>query len=119
MPRIVFSGPPRPELVLELVGNTGSQGRDRPNIQVEVRPAVAANADTRRKRIVDGRMAERAGDTNALDSIASNLGDDTDDRVLFQQLASDAWIVEVELPCRERLDDRRRQRLRIDLEADG
>src|SRR3989442_4607593 len=62
---IVFARAPRAELGLESIRQRWRQSHDRPHVQVEIRPYVQPLSDTRRERVVDGRVAERARDADA------------------------------------------------------
>ena len=70
MSRVVFARSPIRELQLrrgiQLIG--GRQAEDEAGVQVEIRPSVEPAADAGREGVVDGRMAQRAGDAQARDS---------------------------------------------------
>jgi hypothetical protein len=122
-PRVVAAGAPALEGGLrgvvvdaELRGHRrqpGRQRQDRAGVEVAVRPPIEAIADTRQDRVVDGRVAERAGDADARDRSVDDGAAHADHRVQPDQRDRGGRIVEVR--GREHL---RRNGGRIDLEAD-
>src|SRR5262245_48276482 len=63
--RIVFARAPGIEDRLRRGVDRGRQRDDGPRIQGAIRPSVEPLADAGREGIVDGRVAERAGNANA------------------------------------------------------
>ena len=95
------------------------QRDDRADVQIDVRPAVQPLADARRKRVVDRRVAERARDADAGElARVVDRALDADDRIQPQQFDGHGGVGQVDLPGAKRGDDRRRQGLDVDLEAD-
>ena len=62
---IIFTRAPRVELGLGGRIQRRREGHDRPHVQVGVGPSVQPFANPWRKRVVDRRMAECAGDADA------------------------------------------------------
>jgi hypothetical protein len=82
--------------------------------------AHPAMTDAGRERVVDRRVAQRAGDADGDNlSIAIDPASHADDGVQSQKFGGDARISEIDLVLLERLDEFRRQCVHIHLEADG
>src|SRR5204863_7327633 len=62
--RVVLARSPCAELRFRRRVERRRQREDRAGVEVAVRPAVEALADAGRERVVDGRVAERAGDAD-------------------------------------------------------
>ena len=120
VPRIVFARTPRVEFRLGGGVERGRQGDDRADIQIGVCPPIQPPADAARERVIDGRVAERAGDANAcqlpgtVDSSA-----DADDGVEPKQLDGHRRVVQIDLTAFERDDDFARQGFEVDFETNA
>ena len=86
----------------------------RAGIEVAVGPAVAAMADAGRHRVVDGRVAQRAGDADPRDPAIDDLAAHADHRVERDQRDGGGGIREV--GAGEHVG---RHRVGVDLEADA
>ena len=128
--RVVATWPPTGEHLLhgldidtEEVGErlkVRCQRYDRADVQIAVGPTVEPLTDTRRERVVDGRVTKRALDAHRLDAaVRVGEGGDTDDGVELEQGDGRGWIVEVDLGRFDLLLQSARQRVCIDLEANG
>ena len=70
------------------------------------------------KRVVDRRVAEGTRDADARELIRlADLALDPDDSVEPQELDGHGGVAQIDLPCPQRRDDLRRQRLDVDLES--
>ena len=118
--RIVFARTPRVEFRLGRGIERGRQRHDRADIQIGVCPSIQPPADAARERVVDRRVAERAGDADAgelprtVDSSA-----DADDGVQPQQFDGHGRVGQIDLTGLQRGDDLPRQGLDVDLETNG
>src|SRR5262245_661922 len=75
-------------------------------------------ADAVCERVVDGGVAERAGDPDRLEMTgAVDRALDAEDGVELQQRDGDGWVVQIDLLRLERVDDARRKRVDVDLES--
>ncbi len=120
VPRIVFARTPGVEFRLGGGVERGRQGDDRADIQIGVCPPIQPPADAARERVIDGRVAERAGDANAcqlprtVDSSA-----DADDGVEPKQFDGHRRVVQIDLTGFQRGDNLARQGFDVDLETNG
>ena len=130
---VVEAGAPAQEHLLErvdrrwvagpedLVGHRRQVGRERDDqadVQILVRPAVEPLADSRGERVVDGRMAEGAGDADRAER-ATRVEEalDADDRVQLQERERGRRTVEIDLALLELRLDVPREGIDVDLQA--
>ena len=98
----------------------GAKRYDRADVQIAVGPTVEPLTNSRRERVVDGRVTKRALDAHRLDAaVGVGEGGDTDDGVELEQGDGRRWIVEVDLAGLDLFLQSVWQRVCIDLEADG
>ena len=120
MARIVFARTPGVEFRLGRGVERGRQGDDRADIQIDVRPPVQPPADAARERVVDGRVAERAGDADARQLPARSTLPRTPTTALSRSSSTvTAGSFRSTSPALQRGDDLARQRFDVDLETDG
>ena len=117
---IVLSGSPRPEFGFRGVVQRWRERHDRTDIQVGVRPSIETSSDSRRERVVDGRVAQRARHPHFCQLARLVHGSlDADHRVQPQQFERDGGIGEIDLATSKRVDDRPWKRLDVDLQTNG
>ncbi len=96
------------------------QRHDRADVEIAVGPVVEPLTNARRERVVDGRMTKRALDAHRPDAaVGVGEGGDADDGVELEQGDGRGWIVEVDLGRFDLLLQSARQRVCLDLEANG
>ena len=111
MPRIVFSRTPRRKLRLEAIVQARREAENRADVQIAIGPAIQSAADAACEGVVDGRMAQGAGDADT-GHIAPGVdsSDDADDRIQPKQFHRDGGILQVHLIGLKRSHERRWQR---------
>ena len=127
--RIELSGPPARQHRLErrLVDTEeggydpeiGSERDDGADIQIAIGPAIQPAADSGGERVIDRGVAQRARDTHRV-QVAAGVEESlhSNDGIEFQQGHGRGGIVEIDLTTLQSLEDGRRQRVDIDLQAD-
>jgi hypothetical protein len=96
------------------------RGRDdAADVEVAVGEAVDARAHPRSDRVIDGRVAQRAGDAHRR-QVARRVeeADDAEHGVLLDERQRDRRIVEVHAAVLQRLELRARERVGVDLEPE-
>src|SRR5437588_5527844 len=100
----------------------GRESDDGADVEVLVGPAVETMADARGERVVDGRVAQRAGDADRLQAFAGVVrvvedAFDADDGAELQQRQSRGRVIEVDLAGLDGFHDVAWQRVGGDLES--
>jgi len=121
-PRVVPSGAPAVEDRLGRLVERRGERDDRPDVEVAVGPAVEALPDTVGERVVDRRVAKRAGDADPGERVGAVHGGhgglDPDDGIELQQGQGGGRVGQADGAVLDPGDHRRRERLRIHLEPD-
>jgi hypothetical protein len=101
-------------------GEIRSQGDDHPDVQVPIRPPVQTMTDTGRKRIIDGRVAEGALDSDRLQlAVGREEAGYPEDRVQLQEGERRRRNLQIHFPLLDAVDERSGERVCIDLQPDG
>jgi hypothetical protein len=117
MARVVLARAPLAELDYGVFVDCGRERDDRPDIEVDVRPSVEPPADPGNQRIIDRRVAERAGDPEPPEMAVVDGSSQADNGVQAKQRHGDSRVGEIDLLRHQRLDESVGQRLQVDLEA--
>jgi cellobiose phosphorylase len=118
MTGVVASRSPRAELRPGRVVQYRRERHDGADVQIRVGPAVETMADALGERIVNARMAQRAGDadTGQLTGVAHRSAH-ADDGIQPKQFDGHGRTCQVHLLCLDRVDDGRRQRVDVHLQS--
>src|SRR5438128_8393802 len=94
------------------------QRGDGAHVEIPVWPAVEAAADALGELVVDGRVAQRASDSDAHEAVALVEPLHSDHRIVLEQIMRVLDVVEAEAHALEDVTERRRDGIEVDLEAE-